>query len=113
MLSRFWSWLTGRKPLTHVAIVLYTREGCHLCEVAHERLETARRVWGFRLTLLDVDSDPATASQYGESVPVVTVEGKVRFRGAVNEVLLTRLLQALSRGNKALEAGKSGTKANR
>ena len=31
---------------------------------------------------------------YGEQVPVVTVDGKVRFRGGVNRVLLQRLLEA-------------------
>jgi hypothetical protein len=41
----------------------------------------------------DVDDDPELASQYGESVPVVTVNGKIRFRGRVNPVLLERLFR--------------------
>jgi glutaredoxin len=89
-LSRWWR---GRR-LEHVEVILYTRQGCHLCETAHEQLEAARRHWGFRLSVIDVDGDPELVRQHGESVPVVLVDGKVRFRGAVNAVLLTRLLRA-------------------
>ena len=42
---------------------------------------------------MDVDADPALAKQYGECVPVVTIDGKVRFRGRVNAVLLERMLR--------------------
>jgi hypothetical protein len=42
---------------------------------------------------IDVDSDPELAAEFGESVPVVTVNGKVRFRGCVSPVLLDRLLR--------------------
>jgi hypothetical protein len=41
---------------------------------------------------VDVEGDPELAARYGDSVPVVTVNGKVRFRGRVNDVLLRRLL---------------------
>jgi glutaredoxin len=75
---------------------MYTRRGCHLCEVAWERLEEARRRYDFVLKAQDVDADPALAAQHGNCVPVVTVNGKVRFRGAVNPVLLERLLRAES-----------------
>jgi glutaredoxin len=91
---RWWSWLRGWwRPRAPVEIVLYTRQGCHLCETAHEQLETARRRWGFRLALIDVDTDPELIRQYGDSVPVVMIDGKVRFRGRINNVLLTRLLR--------------------
>jgi len=42
----------------------------------------------------DVDTSPEWIAAYGECVPVVTVNGKVRFRGNVNEVLLKRVLDA-------------------
>ena len=92
-LSSLFSW--WRKPaLSHVHVQMYTRQGCHLCEIAWERLQAAQRRYGFRLAVADVDTEPELAARYGHEVPVVTVEGKVRFRGAVNEVLLTRLLRA-------------------
>jgi glutaredoxin len=75
-----------------VVVCLYTRQGCHLCEEAWDVLERSRRRFPFTLTLRDVDTDPELAARYGLEVPVVTVNGKVRFRGRVNSVLLARLL---------------------
>ena len=90
----FWSW--WRRPasaLPGLRVVMYTRQGCHLCEQARAQLDEARREYGFALDQVDVDTDPELASQYGLCVPVVTVNGQVRFRGRVNPVLLRRLLR--------------------
>jgi glutaredoxin len=82
-----------KPPAAGREVVLYTRAGCHLCEEAHATLERARRRHGFQLRAVDVDSDPALVEAHGLCVPVVTVDGTVRFRGAVNAVLLERLFQ--------------------
>jgi glutaredoxin len=93
---RVWQWVTGlwrrEQTLGHLQVVLYTRDGCHLCEDALKALDASRQRHGFRLSIVDVDSDPQLARKYGEQVPVVTVGGKVRFHGQVNGVLLERLL---------------------
>lgn len=90
---RFWR----RPSLEQVAVVMFTRQGCHLCEDAWEVLQAARQRHGFRLSAADVDSDPEWQRAHGEHVPVVTVNGRVRFRGRVNAVLLDRLLRAEGR----------------
>ena len=56
-----WTWLKSlweRKSLPHWDIVMYTRQGCHLCEQAWQQLERARRRHGFRLRSMDIDGDP-------------------------------------------------------
>jgi hypothetical protein len=40
----------------------------------------------------DIDAEWELVRAYGECGPMVTIDGKVRFRGAVNRVLLERLL---------------------
>jgi glutaredoxin len=75
-------------------VVLYTRAGCHLCDDAHSLLRQARLRHGFVLEVIDVDTDAALRGQHGERVPVVAINGRVRFWGRVNRVLLERLLQA-------------------
>jgi glutaredoxin len=72
---------------------MYTRAGCHLCDEARAQLENAQKEHGFALELVDVDSDPELREAHGDCVPVVLVDGKVRFRGRVNPVLLRRLLR--------------------
>ena len=85
----FSRWRKRRRTAT---VVLYSRRGCHLCDDAWEMLQRYRGSYGFRLEAVDVDGDPELAARHGDWVPVVMVNGKVRFRGRVNEVLLKRLL---------------------
>ena len=73
--------------MTH-SILLYTRAGCHLCDDADVLL--AR--YGLVPQRVDIDADPALRERYNDCVPVVVIDGKERFRGRVNEVLLKRIL---------------------
>jgi glutaredoxin len=71
-------------------VVLYTRSGCHLCDEARQALAEA----GLHPRLVDVDSRSELVTQFGQCVPVVTIDGRVRFRGQVHPVLLRRLVEA-------------------
>jgi glutaredoxin len=82
--------------LANLTVTVYTRAKCCCCHKALEVLESYQREYGFQTEQVDVDSDPALAEQYGLSVPVVAVGGKVRFKGLVNPVLFERLLKAES-----------------
>ena len=68
--------------------VLYTRRDCHLCDVAKETLERN----GFLVESVDIDQDDTLRQQFDLCVPVVEIDGRVRFRGHVNEVLLRRFV---------------------
>lgn len=70
---------------------LFTRPGCHLCEDAEQILLR----YGIAAELVNIDDDPELTKKYGCCIPVVEIDGKVRFRGKVNEVLLRRLLAAV------------------
>ncbi|MFC7407024.1 glutaredoxin family protein [Georgenia alba] len=56
-------------------VVLYGREGCHLCGRARGVLERVRRETGEEFVEVDVDTDDDLRARYGELVPVVTVDG--------------------------------------
>jgi glutaredoxin len=81
-----------RRP-TARRVVMYTRRGCHLCEEAWEYLRQEQRSHGFVLEACDVDEDAELTALYGEQVPVVAIDGKVRFRGRINPVLWDRLMR--------------------
>lgn len=70
-------------------VVLYTRENCCLCDEAKQVLE----MYGLEPQLVDIDQHPDKLAEYNECVPVVEINGKVYFRGKVNEVLLRRILR--------------------
>ena len=85
----------GRLRLPDLEVLLYTRQGCHLCDEAWALLQNEQRRHGFKLAYVDVDTSPELAARHGLEVPVVCVNGKVRFRGVINRVLWERLLQAI------------------
>jgi glutaredoxin len=78
-------------------VTLYTRAGCHLCDVARETLADH----GLEPTMVDIDADPGLTTRFNDCVPVVEIQGKIRFRGRVDPVLLRRLLVGLQRSNSA------------
>ena len=79
-----------RLPMTsHRSTIVYTRQGCHLCDEAIELL----RQHGYQPKLVDVDADNKLRAEFDTCVPVVEIDGKIRFRGRVNEVLLRRIAQ--------------------
>jgi predicted thioredoxin/glutaredoxin len=92
------SWLFGAAQAPR-EVLMYTRQGCHLCDDAWEVLRRAATRHRLSLAKADVDGDPALAERYGECVPVVLIDGRVRFRGAVNEVLLERVLRQQAPGS--------------
>jgi glutaredoxin len=78
-----------------LSVVLYTRAGCHLCLDARRILSQQRRRHPFTLQIVEVDTDPDLQNRYGERVPVIVINGKERFRGTVNRILLVRLLNRI------------------
>lgn len=71
-------------------VTLYTRKGCHLCDTAYETLVK----YGLEPQTIDIDidSDESLQAEFDTCVPVVVIDGKVRFRGHVEPALLKRLL---------------------
>jgi hypothetical protein len=85
--------LTGRKPAP-IQVCLYTRAECHLCDRAKEQLGQALKGYDHLFEEVDIDSDADLVSRYGDRVPVVAINGKIRFWGNINDILLRRLLRA-------------------
>jgi glutaredoxin len=74
---------------TNHKTILYSRDGCHLCEVAEQLLIEH----GLRPENINIDDDPALVERFNTCVPVVEIDGKIRFRGRVDAMLLKRLLR--------------------
>lgn len=98
MLSLIRRWARPRPEAPRLRVTVYTRAGCGCCHKALGLVNGYRRRHGFTLDAVDVDTDPALAAEHGLSVPVVAVNGKVRFKGVVNPVLFERLLRAEAAG---------------
>ena len=71
-------------------LTLLSRPGCHLCEEMRRQVEAiladVERQWED----VDVDSDPELARRYGETVPILFVNGRLFAK-----IRLPRLATAL------------------
>lgn len=55
---------------------LYTTEHCSLCEQALDLLLSLQDLGGLRLETVDIALDDALTDRYGESIPVLSVQGR-------------------------------------
>jgi glutaredoxin len=76
--------------MANPTVVLYTRQGCHLCHDAEQLLIRH----GLHPRPVDIDRDPELLARFDACVPVVEINGQIRFRGRIDEALLRRLLRA-------------------
>jgi glutaredoxin len=73
-------------------VVLYSRPGCHLCDVAREALLAHRERADFVFEEIDVEGDDELEREYGIRVPVVTIDGEERFEVEIDPDELARIL---------------------
>jgi glutaredoxin len=85
-------WSAGPSGRRFGRLIVYSRAGCHLCDetksVLAQYLEYLPEI-----EEIDIDTRPELQEKYGTSIPVVEIDGEIRFRGRVDEVLLRRLIE--------------------
>jgi hypothetical protein len=74
-------------------VVLYGRDGCHLCEEARAAILQLRPTLPpFRLREVDIEADPRLHAAYLERIPVVAVAGEVVCELGLDGAALERAL---------------------
>jgi len=73
-------------------VVLYSRPGCHLCDVARDVVLAERARAPFVFEEIDVESDDELELEYGIRIPVVEVDGAEAFEVSVDATELRVLL---------------------
>jgi hypothetical protein len=75
-----------------INLILYSRPGCHLCEMAKTALDKAN----IFVIEVSVESDPKLEAEYGIEIPVLTdVTGKTLLKGVINESRIAVMLLKL------------------
>jgi hypothetical protein len=80
-------------PEPESGLVLYVREGCHLCEQFLMELSLEIGPAVERLAIVDVDDDPDLAVRYGLRVPVLTMNSDVLCEGVLDAERLRAAIQ--------------------
>ena len=79
---------------TDARVVVYTRAGCHLCEIAEQQVAVLCSETGDTWARVDIDDDPDLRQRFTEQVPVTFVDGAQHDFWRVDP---TRLRKALAR----------------
>src|SRR5258705_13993761 len=66
-------------------VIVYSRKGCHLCEIMKETLTKLERRGGFRWREVDVETDDGLRRQFTDEVPVVFIDGRKAFKYRLDE----------------------------
>ncbi|GAA1805026.1 glutaredoxin family protein [Planosporangium flavigriseum] len=75
-------------------LVLLTRPGCHLCDVAKGAMARVAEASGESWHEVDISGDRELEGEYGDRIPVVLLDGKEHGYWRVEE---DRLLRDLGR----------------
>ncbi len=82
-------------------IVLYSKEGCHLCEEAAPLVRRLARELGMQFQQTDISSDASLLARYRFSIPVVELDGEVVDWGIIREEdLRARLRERVRHGRR-------------
>ena len=73
-----------------MSLILYGRQGCHLCDDARAVLERI----GHPFEEVDIEADDELLARYLERIPVVALDGAELYDFFVNEVELRARLDA-------------------
>jgi hypothetical protein len=83
-----------------IRLTLMSRPGCHLCEEMHREIDALLAGEPHEWEIVDVDSDPELARRYGDSIPVLFVNGhlfaKIRVPRLSSKLRLLRSASASS-----------------
>jgi len=73
-------------------VVLYSKDGCGLCDEARVVLVAQQERTPFELVEVDIESSDELLKEYGIRIPVVDVDGREEFEVTVDARALERLL---------------------
>ncbi len=75
-------------------ITFFTREDCHLCDVARAELDAVMGDRPFRLTKVDIDVEREHHDEYEHHIPVIWVNGVEVCRHRLDREKLLAVLEA-------------------
>ncbi len=78
-------------------IILYSKKGCHLCEIAREKLLGIKKEISFGMSEVDIEKNEEIFEKYKYLIPVIEMDGKIVSNYRVNEAELKMLLISQSR----------------
>lgn len=76
-------------------LTVYSRSYCHLCDDLIAALQSLQGRFAFEIRVVDVDSDAALETRYGELVPVVEYDGQALCHYFLDQAAVTAVLSKM------------------
>ena len=77
-------------------VTIYSKNNCHLCDVAIETLLKVRKEFPFSLTEIDIEKDKEIFEKYKYLIPVIEIDGEKIFNYKIDENELKKILSLSS-----------------
>jgi len=75
-------------------VLIYSRTGCHLCEIAIDQINSVRNEKNFQVEIKLIDGSHVLEEKYGEQVPVIFIDEKIHDYWRVDLKRFTKAINA-------------------
>jgi len=72
----------------------YTKEGCHLCEVALEIIDLVAEKIDFQFNSIDITKDEELMTKFDIEIPVIEIDKEIVFVHKVDKQKLISILKS-------------------
>ncbi|MDA8234632.1 MAG: glutaredoxin family protein [Clostridia bacterium] len=81
--------MTQEKP---IIITIYSKDECSLCDKAKAIVEKVAQDYPLEIEMFDITTDPVIFEKYKYQIPVIAINGEIKFISKVSEFWLRREL---------------------
>jgi glutaredoxin len=75
-------------------VTVISRTGCHLCEIAIDKINSVKDELKFELEIKFINDLPELEQEYGEQVPVIMIDNKIHDYWRVDIERFTKAIQS-------------------
>ena len=75
-------------------VTVISRTGCHLCEIAIDKINSIKDELNFELEIKLINDLPELEQEYGEQVPVIIIDNKIHDYWRVDIERFTKAIKS-------------------
>jgi hypothetical protein len=75
-------------------VTVISRTGCHLCEIAIDKINSVKDELKFELEIKLINDLPELEQEYGEQVPVIIIDNKIHDYWRVDIERFTKAIKS-------------------
>lgn len=85
-----------KKKKKRIKVEIYSKDACHLCDLAKEILFRTQQKIAFDIKEIDITRDSILYEEYKDQIPVIFINGRKSFKYRISEKELYKKLKRLT-----------------